>query len=590
MKVLGISLGHDTNFALVEDGKLVASVEAERFFRRKRYKLHCLTLEPGERNSGFQYVDVVELEAFLDTLGKDWGRRYGHIAVQNQRREDEFRNLVVLLDRLGYEYTEIHNINHHLAHAALGFYTSPFREALVFSYDGFGNDGCTVVFRATSDSGVEYLQKHEVRFGQSYNNAGYICGVVPERSGEAAGKAMGLAAYGKVRKGWLPHARRYVGDYRKLKRWQSGDISHFTDDHRINSVGLDEIADLRHYVGTMRRVPPLSLGERLKSYLLGPRPVKALQLPGAENRDAQNVMATVQEAWTEQALEILSEVKDVSRNLCIVGGCALNGVTNYAIQKSGMFESIHFIPNPTDCGLAGGAALFAAWKHGKRRFEGSGEYFSPYLGEEPFDLDEVPALKREYPHRDLPSERVPEILARLLWDDRLVGVIRGRYEIGPRALGNRSILCNPLNPDMRGILNEKVKHREWYRPFAPVATAEDANDYFTNVADIPYMSVICETRPEYAEKLPSVTHVDGSARLQTVKREHNPFLYDTLKAFEALSGTPILLNTSFNPRGEPILNYCAVGLEMLKTTDLDLVLIGDTLFRKPGGEELLEGL
>jgi len=200
----------------------------------------------------------------------------------------------------------------------------------------------------------------------------------------------------------------------------------------------------------------------------------------------------------------------------------------------------------------------------------------------------LPVLKTQYPHQILPPEQTCRILAQLLWRDLIIGVIRGRYEIGPRALGNRSILCNPLNKDMKDILNQKVKHREWYRPFAPICTAEDAQKYFTNLTDIPYMSVICYIRPEYREIFPSITHLDGSVRLQTIRREHNPFIYDTLREFEKLSGFPVLLNTSFNPKGEPILNFFRVALEMLVTTKLDMVLIENTLFVSPEHKDLLK--
>ena len=588
MKIFGISLGHDTNFALVVDGVLEAVVEAERFFRQKRYKLHCLTLDPGKQSSGFQYVDVAETESFLKDIGDAWGFEFDHLAVQNQGREDEFKNLEVLLKRLGFRYKAIHNVNHHLAHAALGYYTSPFPEALIFSYDGFGNDGSTLLFRGTPDNGVEYLHEDTTRFGQSYSNAGHIAGIRPEVCGTTSGKAMGLAAYGTVHEDWLPDARRYVREYRKLPQAATDGIRPFGAGHRINSVGLDDISALAPNVSLVNDGGGGSMVDRIKGLLGSGKRRRVLRLGGDKDEAAQDLIATVQAAWTERALEVLSEFKDVSRNLCLVGGCALNGVTNFAVQKSGMFENVHFIPNPSDCGLAGGAALFVAWRESGREFEGSAEYLSPYLGQEPFDLDRMVEFKKTYPYRDLEPPETPAVIASLIARDFLVGVISGRYEIGPRALGNRSILCNPLNPEMRDILNDKVKHREWYRPFAPVATAEDAGRYFTNTTDIPYMSVICETRPQYAGRLPSVTHVDGTARLQTIRREHNPFLYDTLKAFEVLSGMPVLLNTSFNPMGEPILNYCAVGLDMLKTTDLDLVLIGDTLFAKPGREELLD--
>ncbi|HMV29975.1 MAG TPA: carbamoyltransferase C-terminal domain-containing protein, partial [Anaerolineales bacterium] len=297
--------------------------------------------------------------------------------------------------------------------------------------------------------------------------------------------------------------------------------------------------------------------------------------------------ATVQAAWTESVIDLLKPYFGKYENLCVVGGCALNGVTNYEIQQLGVFKATHFVPNPSDCGLSAGAALYVYWNSGGNgTFDGYGEYFSPYLGSEVFDKNDLPALRTQYPNLDLDSELVATILAKLVNLDYMVGVIRGRYEVGPRALGNRSILCNPLNKDMKDIVNKKVKHREWYRPFAPIAISERAADYFTNTSDIPYMSVICYTKPEYQEVLPSITHVDGSSRLQTVGQDAHPFMHRTLKEFEKLTGMPIMLNTSFNPGGEPILNYYAVGLEMLKSTELDFVLIENTLFCKPGREDL----
>ena len=200
-------------------------------------------------------------------------------------------------------------------------------------------------------------------------------------------------------------------------------------------------------------------------------------------------------------------------------------------------------------------------------------------------------LKEIYPNKEVGWSSLPKILAQLVNKNLIIGLIQGRYEVGPRALGNRSILCNPLNKDMREILNDKVKHREWYRPFAPIVTEKDSQKYFTNTDPIPYMSVICYTRDEYRDRLPSITHVDGSARIQTINKEQNPLLYESLKEFEKISGFPIYLNTSFNPAGEPILNYYSVGLEMLKNTDLDLVIINNIIFCKPGRErELLENI
>ena len=169
-------------------------------------------------------------------------------------------------------------------------------------------------------------------------------------------------------------------------------------------------------------------------------------------------------------------------------------------------------------------------------------------------------------------------IAKIIFHNNIIGVIRGRYEIGPRALGNRSILSNPLNKNMKQILNDKVKHREWFRPFAPVCVYEESKKFFTNQNEILYMSVICDTKKEYQAIMPAITHIDGSARLQTVTKETNIFLWKLIKEFENLSNFPVLLNTSFNPGGEPILNFCEVGLKMLETTNLDYVLIENTIF------------
>ena len=586
MNILGITLGHDSSVALVVDGTVHTIMEAERYFRQKRYKLHCLTLEPGRRPSGFQYTSLEDFTLFLELVIKKWGRRFDAVAVQNQGRGDEYANVLTLLKRHGVNFSRAFHVDHHLSHAALAYYSSPYQKAVVLSYDGMGNDGYTVVFHA-ADGVLTCLERSPRRFGQSYNNLGYILSIRPDVAGSTAGKTMGLAAYGRLQPEWMPAALKYVREYvKRPPQPVVDDLNKYGKGHRINPVGLEDIPELRPFLTRMRYDTFRSIGDRLRTSF-GPRH-NDLRLPGPEHELAQDLAHTVQHAWTVEVLSLLSAHRDVSRNLCVVGGCALNGITNYRIEEGGLFQQCHFLPNPTDCGLSAGAALYAYFQTNDAHFEGRTTYFSPYLGTEAFDLAELPALKQEYPHKELLADDVPRIVARLIGEDRIVGVIRGRYEIGPRALGNRSILCNPLNPEIRQLLNEKVKHREWYRPFAPVVTAEDVSDYFTTAVDIPYMSVICHTRPEYRDRLPSITHVDGSARVQTIRQEQNPWLHRTLKEFEKLTGMPILLNTSFNPGGEPILNFCRVGLEMLTSTDLDLVLVENTLFCKPGHEVLLK--
>jgi carbamoyltransferase len=585
--VLGVTLGHDTSFAHILDGKVVGIMEAERYFRQKRYKLHCLTLEPGKHISGYQYVSLEDMELFLGLVASEWGAKFDALAVQNAGRVEEFNNFQGILKKQGFQFGAAYHVDHHLSHAALSYYTSPFDDALILSYDGEGNDGQTIFFKGKGNN-LTYLQNNPLRFGQSYNNLGYIVGIRPEICGTSAGKTMGLTAYGERVDEWMPFAREYVKKYVKAPPKTVDGLRSYGKAHRINDVALRDIPDLKKFL-----VPAEDKEGGVKGIVqsLTGRKQTVLRLAGPEDKTAQNLASTVQSAWTEEVIDLIKPYIGEYKNLCIVGGCALNGITNYEIQQLGAFASTYFVPNPSDCGLSAGAALYAYWNFGDNGvFTGYGEYFSPYLGSEVFDKNDLPSLRNKYPNLELDSSQTASLLAGLVYSDYMVGVIRDRYEIGPRALGNRSILCNPLNKDMKDIVNKKVKHREWYRPFAPIAAAERAADYFTNVADIPYMSVICYTKPEYREVLPSITHVDGSSRLQTLRKEDHPFMHETLMEFEKLSGMPIMLNTSFNPGGEPILNYYSVGLEMLDTTELDFVLIEDSLFCKPGRESLLTSL
>jgi carbamoyltransferase len=587
MKILGISLGHDSNFSLVENGRLVAAMEAERYFRQKRYKLSAQHLERGKFPSTYQYTDIDDLKLFLEQVKKEWGTLYDAVAVQNQGQKQEYENLLRVLKETGISFKESHQVNHHLSHAALSYFTSPFSEALILSYDGIGNDGKTVFFEGKNNS-LSYSANIPIAFGQSYNNMGYVIGIKPEIEGTTSGKAMGLTSYGKVRENWIPYVRRYVLDYQKLPILPIEGLNTYGKAMQVNSLHLNDIPELKKYL-VLKIQKPSGFKDRIKVFL-GLLSDFELRLPGPKDQDSQDLAATVQHVWTEEVLRLLRENQKGYKNLCVVGGCALNGTTNYQIEKSGLFEHVHFIPNPSDCGLSGGAALYVYYSVHKNEFNGSKEYFSPYLGSPAYDLDKLAELKNKYPHKEMAPAEMPAVLARLIKKDLIIGYIAGGYEVGPRALGHRSILCNPLNPNMRDILNDKVKHREWYRPFAPIVSEEDSHKYFTNDAPVPYMSVICYTKPEYREKLPSITHVDGSARIQTVNPSQNPFIHATLKEFENLSDMPIILNTSYNPAGEPILNFCEVGLKMLDDTDMDLVIIDNTVFSSHAKQSLLEAL
>ena len=608
MKILGISLGHDTNFSLIVDGEVINVYEAERFYRKKRYKLHTRSSTSDKLMYTYHLVKKSDLIDTLVYLKNLWGSDYDCISIQNQGRTQEVEDLKVILQSLQFTYKSLESHAHHLSHASSSFFTSSFEDALILSFDGAGNDGQTLIFHAKNNK-INYIANYSIRFGQSYNNTGYIAGLKPDVSGSTSGKLMGLTSYGKIREEWREHVRNYITQYRKIDhQLKDKDIELNINGkyHVINSGQFSNILELKkhtkdrnfimsflHYIFyqtkhsaiTIKIIEQLEYRFNISKYLNNP-----IKLGGDKDNLSQDLAKTVQSIWTEEVLKIVKKHSHISKNFCIVGGCALNGIANYAIEKENIFDKIHYIPNSTDCGLSIGAALLSYHNRSKKNFVGYGKFFSPYLGDYAYDLKKLPEYKKQYSYIDLNPLDVPQKIAKAIYKDSIIGIIRGRYEIGPRALGNRSILCNPTNPEMREILNRKVKKREWYRPFAPVSTVEESKKYFTNNDDIPYMSVICDTKEVYRKKIPSVTHVDGTARLQTVSEASNKFLWNTINEFQKLSSYPILLNTSFNPGGEPILNFCHVGLSMLDDTELDFVLIENTIFSNKNNEAKLREL
>ncbi|MBZ0242393.1 MAG: hypothetical protein K8F24_04190, partial [Bacteroidales bacterium] len=346
--------------------------------------------------NGYQYTDIEDLYFFIEKTASKWGKSFDALAVQNQGRLDEYKNLLQIFDKKGFSFGEKFNVNHHLSHAALAFYTSPFSNSLILSYDGTGNDGYTIFFDANSEKGISYLENLDFKFGQSYNNLGYIVGIKPEVCGTSSGKTMGLTAYGKVIENWLPYAAKYVKEYKKNPLKSIEGLNNYGKGHRINSIGLDEIPDLQEFVSETEAIEQTGIKNKLLSLLKDNSIPKELRLNGLDTQVVQDLIKTVQSAWTSEVLSLIAKHKPNYENLCLVGGCALNGITNYSIQETNWFKGIHLVPNPSDCGLSVGAGLFVYYNLTKKKFEGYGQYFSPYLGEEIFDKEDLPKLKEEY--------------------------------------------------------------------------------------------------------------------------------------------------------------------------------------------------
>ncbi len=440
--------------------------------------------------------------------------------------------------------------DHHLTHAALAASTSQFEECSVAVVDGYGENRSTGFFRYTGrdlapipgqpwDTETE-LRQH-VSLGHFYSRLCAACGFDPILGEEW--KVMGLAAYGTI-------------------------------DPRIYEL-LRPLLQVRQ-TGLQTGCSDDELSERLKQLrALGRR-------PGQPAEEMADLAATGQRVFEELMTELLTNLHEQapSENLALCGGCALNSSYNGRVLDKTPFRHLHVPSAPADDGCALGAALLAfADDHPAARFPDS--VASAYLGSEVPQraLENLKTFSGLQNIRRTMTALIGEV-SELLSEGRIVGWIQGRAEFGPRALGNRSILADPRNASMKDRLNSIVKFREEFRPFAPSILDEHGGEYFENYQTARYMERTLRFRPEKMRFIPAVVHVDGTGRLQSVRREWTPLFYDLIRAFHAKTGIPMLLNTSLNVMGRPIVHSIEDALGLFFTTGLDALVIEDCLLRK----------
>jgi len=446
-------------------------------------------------------------------------------------------------------FQDVHNIametkmvNHHLAHAATAVYTSPFEECVVMIIDGYG-EGTTTSFYHYHDNRFDLIHQQGIySLGLLYSYITELCGFSSLEGEEW--KIMGLAAYGSF--------QQEIYDLFK------------------GLVVFDGLKfEMKYDVGTF--FPTLMS-------LMG----------GMRHPDDPNVMRVAdlahnfQRFFEETVVQLARSAGDLglSKNLAYGGGCALNSSANGKILESTAFERLHIPSAPADDGCALGAALYE-----KNRGNGVGaraRFTSPYLGSR-MDMARLEKMLGfggiRYHH--LPDEKdLCQEVAGLLDGGNIVGWIQGRAEFGPRALGNRSILADPRPADMKDRINSRVKFREDYRPLAPSILHEFGGDYFENYQESPYMERTLKFREAVKDTIPAVVHQNGTGRLQTVKEEWNPRYYRLIRAFYEKTGIPLLLNTSFNVMGKPIVHSVEDAITVFFTTGLDYLVIGDYLLMK----------
>ena len=560
--------GHDASAALLRDGEIVACAAEERFARAK-YALNLAgnTLLP--RNA-IQYcleeagigIDQVDIVAHYCRFDSEAVQRRLRLVAADLATEDADRvahsyhgvfgammDLPVLLAQFeamtGARPRRFVQVPHHLAHAASAYHLSGFDSALIYTIDGTGETESALLAEGRDGRIVERERTLlPDSLGTLYLMVTVLLGF---RSLGDEYKVMGLAGY---------------GDPARFRPFFDG-LVRLLPDGRYTLDGFTR-PDLR---------------ERMERGLCAPR------ARGEEIAQVHcDVAAALQAALERAVLHTLAHARERTGHtrLCMAGGVALNSMMNGAIARAGLFDDIFIQPAAGDEGGGLGAALHA-WHDGHNGHGVAASlrhvYFGPAYDDEDILAD---LIARHAEVRWTRSNHVVEEIADALVAGAVVGWFQGRMEFGPRALGNRSILADPRPADMKDRINEKVKHREGFRPFAPAVPEEDAATWFDmrGLARSPYMLFVVPVREGHRDAMRAVTHVDGSARVQTVCRDSNPKFWNLLRAFEARSGMPVLLNTSFNVMHEPIVCSPADAIRCFLRTDIDLLVLGDFIVRR----------
>ena len=569
MYILGISCYyHDSAASIIKDGQIIAAVEEERFSRKKfddgfpRLAIDYCMKEAGISANDLDCVafydkSVLKFErlldnyiavapyglgSFLDVIPK-WLHKRLWVKEEIKKYLGRYRGRIIFPE-------------HHLSHAAYTFFTSPFRESAILTIDGVG-EWTTTSFGSAHDTTIKLT--NDIRWPHSlglfYSAFTYYLGF---KVNDGEYKLMGLSSYGKP---------KYYDLIMK-------ELIELKDDGSFH-------LNMKYFAFTHGKFMINRKFEELFSCPVRKEDSKAEQIH-------YDIGASAQLVLEEILLKMVRHIheKTGQKNLCLGGGVALNGVANYKILKEGPFDQIHIPPSPGDAGSAIGCAMYAYYcflKNNRIIESDQAKMISSnvYLGPQ-YSNEEIKSFleSRKIPYKNYERQELLEKTARLISEQNVVGWYQGRMEWGPRALGNRSILADPRNAKMKDLLNEKIKHRESFRPFAPSILEEYTTEYFELEIPSPYMLLV--TKVKKPDVIPAVTHVDGTSRLQTISKRASPLYYDLIDEFFKLTGVPVLLNTSMNVRGEPIVTTPEQAYSMILKTEMDYLVMGNYIMSRNG--------
>ncbi len=559
MYIIGISsYYHDSSACLFKDGKLMFACEEEKFTGIKHdnsfphktiqyiFQKYKLKKENIDTVCYYENPDL-KLKRVIDNIKPQLLKNpiYSIKSYVNIKK-----NISELKKELSKISNNIFYSNHHESHLYYSYYSSDFNDAMVLSVDGVGEvDTITMGIPNILKNGLHYMSiaTYPHSLGLFYSAMTSFLGFRPN---EGEYKVMGLASYGD--------SNRFIEQVRKLIKYENGlicDMDVFTW-NKSNKIMFNE--KLAEIIGIEQRLPEEII-----------------------NKDHQDLAAAVQKRYEEiffKILKISSMVVDNHSNLCLGGGCSYNGTANGKITDNSIFKNLWIPPAPSDAGSAIGACLNYLVKNDKLKERLNK---NPFMGPQYYDNDIISVIKKNIGnryHKFYSDLKLKKLIAEELKKGKVIGWYRGHCEFGARALGNRSILANPMIDGMKDRINKVIKKREGFRPFAPMVIKEKQNQFFELNNDIPYMNQVVKVKPEYVKILNAVTHVDGTARVQTVYPNSN--IHDLLLEFEKITGYPILLNTSFNVKDKTMVLTPKDAMDTFYDTDIDILVMENYVIYK----------